>query len=267
MKIIQIGVGPKKVPLTGYLQDYVPDGGIKNIRPSIVICPGGAYRFLWWGEGDHVAMQFLAQGYNVFILNYSVNPDAGNLEPLKEASDALVQIRRHAVDWLCDPNRVAILGFSAGGHVAASISCLFDMAEIRQPDKLNRPDATILCYPVITLKKGYTHDESAQNVTGGDPDLLRLLSLEDQVPADHPPCFIWHTFGDELVPLENSLWYAQALRKQKVPFEYHLYQEGAHGMSTCDEEVGRVQEHNASWVGLCLDWLRTRFDYGQLLHS
>lgn len=264
MKIIQMGVGPKRVPLIGYLQEYVDDGGIQNIRPTVLICPGGGYEFLSWREKDHVAMQFLAQGYNVFILEYSVAPDSGNLEPLKEASDAMVSIRRHAVEWLCDPNRVAIMGFSAGGHLAASLSCLFDMPEIAQQDHLNRPDALILCYPVITMKKGHCHQGSVDNVTGGDGKLMKLLSLEDQVGDNHPPTFIWHTVTDELVPVENSMWYAEALYAHHVSFELHLFPNGQHGLSTCDNEVHTPNDAAHAWIGLCLKWLNDRFDYAKM---
>ena len=189
MRIIQIAVGPKQVPLIGYLQDYVDDGGIKNIRPSVVICPGGGYRFRSWRERDHVAMQFLAEGYHAFILEYSVYPDCGGLEPLQEA---------------CDPNRIALMGFSAGGHVAASLACLFDLPLVAKADHSNRPDALLLCYPVITTKEGHCHKGSVEHVTQGDAKLLRLLSLEDQVTDAHPPTFLWHTVSDASVPVENS---------------------------------------------------------------
>lgn len=262
MKIIQMSVGPKRVPLVGYLQDYVDDGGIKNIRPSVVVCPGGGYKFRSWRERDHVAMQFLAEGYHVFVLEYSVFPDCADLEPLKEASDALVAIRSHAVEWLCDPNRIALLGFSAGGHVAASLACLFDLPEIATEDHLNRPDALMLCYPVITTKKGHCHQGSVDNVTGGDAKLMRLLSLEDQVTDNHPPTFIWHTVTDASVPVENSMWYAQALHAHHVSFELHLFPHGGHGLSTCDSEVNTPDEAVHAWIALCLRWLRDQFDYG-----
>lgn len=264
MKIIQIGVGPKHVPMVGYLQDYVDDGGIKNIRPSVVLFPGGGYYFLSWREGDHVAMQFLAEGYNVFILQYSVGADAKALEPLKEASDALVKIREHAVEWLCDPNRICVLGFSAGAHCAASLCCLFDDPEVRQHDRLNRPDAAILCYPVITMKEGFCHQKSVDNVTGGDPVLKEKLSLENQVTDQHPPVFLWQTLEDQSVPVENSMWYARALRAHHVSFEYHIFPHGKHGLSTCDEEVNTPQSQVHAWLGLCRTWLRNQFDYGRL---
>jgi len=263
MKIIQIGVGPKEVPLTGYLQDYVDDGGIKNIRPSVVICAGGAYRFLSWRERDPVALHFLSKGYNVFLLDYSVGKDAGAMEPLLEASDALVKIRSHATAWLCDPNRICVLGFSAGGHVAASISLLFGNPALgKHPDKLNRPDACVLCYPVISTGK-YGHEESVGWVTGGDAKLKELFSLENQVPDDAPPFFIWHTVEDEAVPVENSMLLASSLRSHNIPFELHLFQEGGHGLSMCNEEVNTPHPADVAWVGLCDTWLERRFDYSR----
>ncbi len=264
MKVVQICVGPKQVPLVGYLQEYVPDGGIKNIRPSVVVCPGGGYRNRSWREGEHVAMQFLAQGYNAFILEYSVFPDCMDLESLKEASEALVAIRSHATAWLCDPNRIALMGFSAGGHLAASLACLYDMPLIAQPDQLNRPDALILCYPVITTKSGHCHQGSVEKITGGDENLIRLLSLEDQVGEHHPPTFLWHTVSDGSVPVENSMWYASSLYAHHIPFEMHLFPEGKHGLSTCDKEVNTPDEAVRPWLSLCLSWLSRQFDYGLL---
>lgn len=263
MKIIQIAVGPKEVPLTGYLQDWVDDGGIKNIRPSMVICAGGAYRYLSWREKDPVALHFLSLGYNVFLLDYSVGKDAGGLEPLKEASDAIVKIRTHATSWLCDPNRICVLGFSAGGHVAASVSLLYGNPALGdREDQMNRPDACVLCYPVVTTGS-FCHEESVEWVSGGDPKLKELLSLENQVSDGVPPFFIWHTVGDQAVPVENSLLLACALRKHGIPFELHLFQEGNHGLSMCNEEVGTPQEADKAWVGLCDTWLQRQFDYAR----
>jgi acetyl esterase/lipase len=267
MKIIQIGVGPKRVPLVGYLQDYVDDGGIKNIRPSVVICAGGAYRFLSWREQDHVAMQFLAEGYNVFLLNYSVKEDAKGLNPLMEASDSLVKIREHGTEWLCDPNRIAILGFSAGGHVAASLATLHGDARLQKAmpceQGMNRPDACILCYPVITSGP-FCHAETIEWVSGGDEKEKEYFCLEKQVTDDTPPCFIWHTVADPAVPVENSMLFASALRAHKVPFELHLFQEGGHGLSTCDGEVNTPQEADHAWIALVMKWLENQFDYSKL---
>lgn len=270
MKVISIGVGDKKVPLVGYLQDYVEGGGLKNIRPVVIVCPGGGYGFLSWREGDHVAMQFLAEGYNVFILRYSVGEDAANCEPLLEASDAVESVRAHAVDWLCDPNRIAILGFSSGGHVAASISTLFDSPVIREKrgekGGKNRPDFTILCYPVITGGP-FRHEKSFAWITKGDDSLRDFFSLEKQVTEKTPPAFIWSTFEDQSVPVENSLLYAEALHSHGVPCELHIFQNGRHGLSTCDEEVDSPEDADRAWIGLCLTWLRRRFDLANLVNG
>ncbi|MFA6844665.1 MAG: alpha/beta hydrolase [Sphaerochaetaceae bacterium] len=264
MKIVQIGTGRNLVPLTGYLHEYVPDGGIKNLRPSVIICPGGAYRFLSWREGDPVALYFLGKGYNVFILEYSVKEQAKDLNPLCEASDAVVKIRLHATQWLCDPNRIAILGFSAGAHVAASLAILHDHPRLRAlqkiEDKQNRPDACILCYPVITTGQ-FCHEESAQWVSGGNEKDRELLCLEKQVTDDTPPTFIWHTVSDGAVPVENSMFLVSALRQHKIPFELHLFANGGHGLSMCNQEVDTPHVADHAWVDLCTTWLADLFEY------
>ncbi len=262
MRIIQTAVGPKRVPLTGYLQDMTMDGGIRNIRPTIIVCPGGGYTFRSERERDPVALHFLAMSYNVFILDYSVGEDAGDLNPLLELSDALMRIREHAVRWMCDPTRVAVIGFSAGAHLAASIAVLHDHKKVANVQKVvdanNRPDAVILAYPVITGKE-YAHKGSFEQLSRGNAEIRALLSLEDQVRETATPAFIWHTVTDQGVLVENSLLLAQAYRKAKVPFELHLFEEGDHGLSMCTEEVGTPHAGVRPWVELATNWLNHRF--------
>jgi acetyl esterase/lipase len=264
MKIIQTAVGKNQVPLTGYLQNFTQDGGIRNIRPSVVICPGGAYRFLSERERDPVALYFLSLGYNVFILDYSVKEEASNLNPLIEASDAIIKIREHAVPWMCDPYHIAIMGFSAGGHVAASLAILHDHPRLKAvfdtKNGLNRPDAAILCYPVISTGE-FGHQESADWVSGKKEEDRALFSLENQVTSTTVPTFIWHTVTDASVPVENSLLLATALQKNKVPFELHLFGEGDHGLSMCTHEVGTPNQACHQWVALCTTWLNGQFDF------
>lgn len=265
MRIIQIAVGKKQGSLTGYLQDFTQDGGIRNIRPSVVICPGGAYRFRSERERDPVALHFLSMSYNVFILDYSVQEDASSLNPLIEASEAIIKIREHAVDWMCDPHGIAIMGFSAGAHVAASLATLHDhprlLSVFDTKGDLNRPDAAVLCYPVISTKPGIGHQESADWVSGKDEEDRLLFSLEDQVTESTSPCFIWHTVTDPSVPVENSMHFASALRKKDVPFALHLFTEGGHGLSMCNYEVGTPHSACQAWVGLCSTWLNDRFEH------
>ena len=262
MRIIQTAVGPKRVPLTGYLQDMTMDGGIRNIRPTIIILPGGGYTMRSERERDPVALHFLSMSYNVFILDYSVNEDAGDLNPLLEISDALIRIRENAVRWMCDPTRVAVIGFSAGAHLAASIATLHNHRRVTDVQKItdgnNRADAVILAYPVITTGE-FAHLGSIEKVTKNDEDLLELLSLEKQVTEDASPAFIWHTVTDSAVPVENSFLLAQAYRNANVPFELHLFESGDHGLSMCTEEVGTPHPGVRPWVGLATNWLNLRF--------
>ncbi len=260
MRIIQTAVGPNQVPLTGYLQEITNDGGIRNIRPSVVILPGGGYRYRSARERDPVAMHFLAQSYNVFILDYSVEEEAGSLNPLLEASAALIKIREHALAWMCDPTRVAVIGFSAGGHLAASIGILHDHRMVTDVQKVvdqnNRPDALILCYPVIN-----DHQGSLDLVSGGDGQLRDLMLLDRHVTVTTSPAFIWHTMTDPAVPVENTLDLIKAYRAAGVSCEAHLFESGGHGLSMCTEEVGTPHPGARQWVDLATAWLNTRFHH------
>lgn len=250
--------------MTGYLQSFTQDGGVRNIRPSIVICPGGAYRFLSERERDPVALYFLSLGYNVFILDYSLQHEASHLNPLIEASDAIIKIREHAVPWMCDPHHIAIMGFSAGGHVAASLAILHDHPRLKAvfdtKDGLNRPDAAVLCYPVISTGV-FGHQESADWVSGKQEADRALFCLENHVSASTVPSFIWHTVTDASVPVENSLQLASAMQRHHVPYELHVFSEGVHGLSLCNQEVGTPNVACRQWVALCTTWLNDRFDF------
>ena len=243
----------------GYIQEDYDTLQAHKVRPALIICPGGAYRWCSPREEDPPAFAFLAQGYQVFILEYSGGERAGQLRPLRELAETVRHVREMADEWHIDPERVAVLGFSAGGHLAASLGAFWNDPDAGLPNGV-RPDALVLCYPVISTKE-FAHEESAQWVSGNDPVLREKMHLPDRVTADFPPAFIWHGGEDESVPPENSLMLACALKKQGVPFELHLFGSGAHGISMCTREVETPDDVCRAWVSLCQTWLNKQFDY------
>jgi acetyl esterase/lipase len=154
---------------------------------------------------------------------------------LNDAARAVRMVRARATEWNIDPTKVGIMGSSAGGHLTSTLLSHFDAGNAEAADPIDRqssrPDLGVLCYAVITMGE-FTHKGSKKNLLGDNPseELVTLLSSELQVKADTPPCFIWHTWDDGVVPVENSMLFASALRKNKVPFDFHVYQKGAHGM-------------------------------------
>ncbi|MCP4398865.1 MAG: alpha/beta hydrolase [bacterium] len=243
------------------LETYILNG--EQARGLVLICPGGGYHFTSPREAEPVAMQFMAAGRHAAVLWYSVAPRR-HPQPLLDLSRAVCLIREHAEDWQVDPQKIAVCGFSAGGHLSASLGVHWNKSYLQDSPgiqtEMNRPNALILAYPVITSGE-FRHAGSFQNLLGDNPDqsLLKELSLERQVTTQTPPTFLWHTVADLSVPVENSLLFAQALRKHQVPFELHLYPEGAHGLSLANEETATPElppdPHVAGWMRLCLEWL------------
>lgn len=245
------------------LEDYLLEGS--TTAPCIIICPGGGYSFTSPRESEPVARAYNAQGFHAFVLHYRVSKDH-HPTPLTDISNTTALIRKHAEDLNIHPNKIALCGFSAGGHLAASLGVHWNKPYlenyINNKRGLNRPDALVLCYPVISSGK-HSHPESFRNLLGENPpmDLYNHLSLERHVGNHTPPVFIWHTVEDELVPMENSLIFIQELKKADVLFEFHLYTHGVHGMSLATEETAEPvknrlpDSHLASWHKLSADWL------------
>ncbi|MDE7244433.1 MAG: alpha/beta hydrolase [Oscillospiraceae bacterium] len=243
----------------GYLQEDYETLTAHKVRPALVICPGGAYRWRSPREKDPPAFAFLSMGYQVFILEYSCGEQAGGFRPLRELAQTVCEIRRRHEQWHINPDKIAVLGFSAGGHLAASLGALWNDAELDLPPQA-RPDALVLCYPVISVRE-FSHGESAENVSGGDEAVREKLHLLDRVTPDFPPAFLWHGGEDTSVPPENSLLLAVELRRHQVPFELHLFGSGAHGISTCTQEVETPDEVCRAWLPLCRTWLNRQFQY------
>jgi Esterase/lipase len=235
------------------MDSYVLDGERK--RGAVLICPGGGYRYTSPREAEPVALQFNAAGLHAFVLHYSVAPRRHPL-PLLDAARALEIIRERADEWKLEPDAVAALGFSAGAHVAASLGVRWE-----EPYVARRPNALILCYPVISSGE-FAHRGSFDNLVGaeGGSGAQARVSLELRVDEATPPCFLWHTYDDQAVPLENSLLFAGALRSHNVPFELHVYPRGRHGLSLATDETDDgnygSDPHVALWMRLCVEWLQ-----------
>lgn len=235
--------------------------------PAVVICPGGGYEFISDREGDPVADVFYAAGYHTFILEYSLLEDAKGFRPLAQLAATIASVRENAAEWGVLPDKIAVCGFSAGGHLAASSGILYKEPEFlsRYPylEQMQiRPDAMILGYPVITSDE-YAHEGSIRTVSGTEKgeEWYRWFGLEQHVDETTPPAFLWHTAEDNCVPVENSLKLTTALSAVKVPFELHILPKGGHGMSVCSEEVGSYDAYNARWIEWCITWLDNIFDF------
>lgn len=243
--------------LTPYLPDPIPPGG--TTVAAMVICPGGAYEHLAPHEGKDYALWLNQHGVACFVLKYRLGSH-GYRHPamLQDAARAVRLVRAKAADWKIDVKRVGIMGSSAGGHLASTLLTHFDSGNTNSNDPIerqsSRPDIGILCYPVITMGE-YAHQRSKTNLLGTNPPpaLVKLLSNELQVTTNTPPCFIWTTFEDKTVPMENSLMFAEALRKAGVPFDLHVYEKGKHGMGLADKPPFT---HPHPWAGDCLFWLK-----------
>jgi len=262
-----LGTNDLDIPtLTPYLPDKtnatgLPRQGNATAGAAMVICPGGGYGMLAPHEGNDYALWLNQHGVTCFVLKYRLG-SSGYHHPamLNDAARALRWVRAHADHYKIHPHRVGIMGSSAGGHLAATLLTHFDAGETNSADPVerqsSRPDLGILCYPVISMGE-FTHQGSKENLLGMNPspELVKLLSNELQVTTNTPPCFIWTTFEDEAVPMENTMIFADALRKNHVPFDLHIYERGGHGMGLADKPPFA---HPHPWANDCLFWLKAQ---------
>ena len=233
--------------------------------PAIVICPGGGYGFVSDREADPVAQVYFARGYNTFILKYSIGERAKDFIPLCQLAETVAQVRDHAEEWHVDPDKIAVWGGSAGGHLAGSLGTLYNTPEFQQVyarGEYAKPTAMILIYPVITADE-YNHGDSIRRVSGadvGDPR-YEWFGLNNHVDKHTPPTFLYHTADDDCVPVQNSLQFADALSKAGVSYEMHILPHGGHGMSVSTQAVGCPDYYTARWTQWSVDWLNMVFGF------
>ncbi|MCQ2612391.1 MAG: alpha/beta hydrolase [Treponemataceae bacterium] len=253
--------------LTTYILD-TPEYYGERKRPLVLVCPGGGYAYTSDREAEPIALKMTGMGFNACVLRYSCAP-MDFPAALLDAAEAMYYIRVHADEWNVDPEQIYVCGFSAGSHLAASFGVFWNSGLIQEylsykPEEM-RPDGLLLCYPVITSGEK-AHHGSITNVLGSqatDPEMVAKMSLENQVTKDVPPVFIWHTFEDGAVPVENSLLFASALRKENIPFELHIFEHGAHGLSLANAEtslpdMSQINDACAVWPELAAKWILGR---------
>lgn len=250
--------------LTSYLPYNQAEMGWQDKKyPAILVCPGGGYSWCSQREDEPVALKLLSWGYRVFILNYSCTPCHFPAQ-ICEVAAAMELISENAEKWHIDAKRIAIIGFSAGGHLAGHYSNRYDCPEVRALFPDSKPvKASILCYPVISAEPGHRHEQTIRNVTGHQTitaDDEANFSLDKLVTEKTPPAFIWHTASDDVVPVSNSILYANALAQNKIPFALHIYPYGQHGLSTADDLTCLPLDANASlaskWLCDLKEWLK-----------
>jgi len=234
---------------------------------AVIIAPGGSYAHLSMNlEGREPANYFNALGIAAFVLQYRLGPRYHHPVQLGDVQRAIRLVRSRAVEWHLAGDRIGIMGFSAGGHLASLASTRFDAGDASATDTVDRvssrPDFAVLAYPVISFTESWTHQGSKKSLLGDDPDpaLARSLSTDTQVTPQTPPTFLYHTSADTTVPVENSVHYFLALRAAGVPAELHVFKEGRHGSG-----LGLQDPALAEWPELLANWLRAsgflaRFD-------
>ena len=269
------------IRLEAYWLHNSPEYQTNQLRPAIIVCPGGGYMFLSDREAEPIALRFMARGYHAFVLHYRVQ--TAFPAPMLDLAQAIALVRRHAAEWFIDPNRIVVCGFSAGGHLAASLGVLWDKPLLTEPLSVEphqiRPNALLLCYAVIEMEvlshESPPGDEDGQPVYDSRDSIALALgsvrpsqALRDQYRLDlhvspaTPPSFLWHTATDQIVPANNALRFATALAAHNVPYEIHIFENGVHGLALADEvtavpgQPGFINPDNQIWVELALNWLK-----------
>jgi len=291
---IKLWENNEEVTLTSYILDNSQEIKIKR-RPTVIICPGGGFLMTSDREAEPIAMKFAGEGYNTFILRYTThfnkqNIDFDNLpkgnedskypQPLFDLGKAILTVRKNADEWSVDTNKIFVCGFSAGGHLAASLGVHWNDDLLKEKFKVEselfKPNGLILGYPVLDYSlmeelKLEKDDKSlnefweiSNNALFGEPnpsqEYLKKLSPVNYISSNTPPTFMWHTASDGLVSVRNSLNFAIELSKKEIPYELHIFENGGHGLALCNEVTANEPTHinrNAEvWFGMVLTWLK-----------
>ena len=253
--------------ISAYIPENSEEININKKRETIIICPGGGYEFTSDSEAEPIALKFVAQGFNAVVIRYSIAP-VRYPTTLLELAETVRYVREKEKEWNVDTEKVIVCGFSAGGHLAGSLGVLWNNEIIEKyldiKNEEVKPNAMILCYPVISSGE-FAHKGSFDSLLGEkEAEISREnLSLEKLVSIETPKTFLWHTFDDGTVPVQNSLLFSNALASNKVQFELHIYPSGVHGLGLCEEITamnGRsehINSHIASWFNLACQWIKT----------
>lgn len=253
--------------LTTYVIDNSEEIDGQLQRPAVIICPGGGYEFLSDREAEPIAIKLMSFGFQAFVLRYSIKP-AVFPTALTELAQAVQLVRRSSEAWHIKPDQIIVAGFSAGGHLAASLGVFWQEAFLEKlldgaPEEW-QPNGLLLAYPVLSSGE-FGHEGSFRALLADRYDELKgKLSLELQVSAQTPPTFFWHTLEDDLVPAENSLLFAAQLRRQNIPYEMHLFPKGGHGLSLGTEEsmagdTYGIEKSIQSWPELFAAWVKHNY--------
>ena len=291
---IKLWENEDKVTLTSYILDKSDEIRVKK-RPAVIVCPGGGYLGTSDREAEPVAIKFVSEGYNAFVLRYTTyfkervtdfnnipegNENSKHPQPLFDVAKAMMMVRENAEKWNIDTDSIIVCGFSAGAHLAATLGTSWNSQLLK--DKFNvksevfKPSAIILGYPVtdyIYMKErmlslnnkfleGFWEVSNKALFGEANPsdERLKELSPAYNVNRNTPPTFIWHTVSDELVGVENSLNFAKALSKNNIPYDLHVFQNGPHGLSLCNEttagEDSHINKECEIWFGMAISWLK-----------
>lgn len=255
MFLVTKTLGTGNATLTGYIQEPSEEMYTLARKPAVLVCPGGAYLFTSDREAEPVALSYAARGFQAFVLRYSVKQEAHGCKPLAEASEAIGLMRANADAWHLDPDKIASVGFSAGGHLAAWVGLCGE----------HKPNAMILGYPAVELwrdEPGAANNLLCRSLLGEHftPDQAKALNLANHVTADSSPMFCWHTSEDVLVSSQAVLRFAQAYAQAGAAYELHVFQKGEHGLSlanylTANGRKAMDDSMVEPWLAMSVQWL------------